>query len=262
MENLENILKAVIKLSGEVGDFIRAQSESFKRSHVEHKGFNDLVSFVDKEAEKKLVGGLGNILPEAGFLVEEGTSDKKGGNFRWIVDPLDGTTNFVHGLPVYAISIALMKNDQVVLGLIYEVNREECFYAIKEQRACLNGKEISVSPFSNLGDCLIATGFPYQTFDKAENFLKILNGFMQQTHGVRRLGSAAVDLAYVACGRFEGFYESDLKPWDVAAGAFIVQQAGGIVTDYKGGDDFIFGKEIIAGNEAHPRMLKVIQENW
>jgi len=262
MIELGKILTNTKALVLEVGDFIRQESKNFSTSNIEHKGFNDLVSYVDKSAEKQLVDGCTKILPQAGFIAEEGTSDKTGETYNWIIDPLDGTTNFTHGLPVYAISLALIQGDEIILGIVYEINRDECFYAIRGEKAFLNEKEISVSKAGHLKHSLLATGFPYYDFDQMNTYLQILNDFMQKTHGLRRMGSAAVDLAYVACGRFEGFFEYNLNAWDVAAGAFIVQQAGGTVTDFKGGNDYIFGREIMAACSIHEEMLEVIQNRW
>ncbi|MEP2771162.1 MAG: inositol monophosphatase family protein [Fulvivirga sp.] len=262
MIELGKILTNTKALVLEVGDFIRQESKSFSTSDIEHKGFNDLVSYVDKSAEKQLVDGCTKILPQAGFIAEEGTSDKTGETYNWIIDPLDGTTNFTHGLPVYAISLALMQGEEIILGIVYEINRDECFYAIRGEKAFLNEKEISVSKAGQLKHSLLATGFPYYDFDQMNTYLQILNDFMQKTHGLRRMGSAAVDLAYVACGRFEGFFEYNLNAWDVAAGAFIVQQAGGTVTDFKGGNDYIFGREIVAACSIHEEMIEVIQNLW
>lgn len=261
-ENLKEILHETISLSKQVAAFIKHEQEHFKASSIEYKGLNDLVSFVDKEAEQKLVQGLTTLLPEAGFIAEEGTTSRKGERYNWIIDPLDGTTNFIHGLPVFAISIALMDGDTVILGVVLEINRNECFYAIKGGKAYCNGKQIMVSTAPALKDSLIATGFPYYDFDKMEAYLKILRQFMQQTHGLRRMGSAAVDLVYVACGRFEAFFEYNLKPWDVAAGVLIVQEAGGHVSDFNNGDDYIFGGEIVAANNIHAEALEVIKQNW
>lgn len=260
---MDVILQSVKALTLEVGEFIREEAKQFDRSKIEHKGFNDLVSYVDKQAENKLVQGLKTILPESGFIAEEGTSNKTEKHYNWIIDPLDGTTNFIHGLPIYAISIALMFNNEIVLGIVYEINKNECFYATKNSGAFCNNTEISVSPIAKLDDSLLATGFPYYDFDKMDDYLSILNQFMKTTHGLRRMGSAAVDLAYVACGRFEGFFEYNLNAWDVAAGAFIVQRAGGTVTDFKGEYDYIFGREILASSKPiHSNMLKTIQKYW
>ncbi len=247
---MQKLCQDVCILTKKVGQFIKEQRNLFSSSNVEVKGKNDFVSYVDKTAEKQLVEGLSTFLPEAGFIAEEGTSTKKGEHYNWIIDPLDGTTNFIHGLPCFAISIALMRDDKIVMGIIYEINLDECFYAWEGGKAYLNEREIRVSSNSTLSTSLIATGFPYYDYHRMDEYMDLFKYFMKHTRGLRRLGSAATDLAYVACGRFEGFYEYSLQPWDVAAGAFIVQQAGGKVTDFKGGNDYIFGKEIVAANNS------------
>jgi myo-inositol-1(or 4)-monophosphatase len=245
---MQKLCQDVCLLTKEVGIFIKDQREKFSANNVEIKGKNDFVSYVDKTAEKLIVERLSTLLPEAGFIAEEGTSTKKGEEYNWIIDPLDGTTNFIHGVPCFAISIALMRDSKLVLGVIHELNLDECFYAWEGSKAYLNGKEITTSKTATLESALLATGFPYYDYNRMDEYMELFKYFMKNTRGLRRLGSAATDLAYVACGRFEGFYEYSLQPWDVAAGAFIVQQAGGKVSDFKGGEDYIFGKEIIAGN--------------
>lgn len=262
MINFPALERQVITLSEEVGDFIRREASNFDKARIEQKvGFNNLVSYVDKESEKRIVEALTKMLPGAGFIGEEGTSIKGSNDYKWIIDPLDGTTNFTHGLPPYAISIGLAKGNSVELGVIYEVNMGECFHATRDG-AFMNGKPIKVSPVSRLSEGLLATGFPYYTFEKMNAYLDIIRTFLDKTHGIRRLGSAATDLAYVACGRLDGFFEYNLNPWDVAAGSFIVQMAGGIVTDFRGGDNFLFGGELCAAGAAHGEMLKVIQHHW
>ncbi len=247
---MQNICQNVCKLTRQVGSFIKNEQLNFSSAKVEIKGKNDFVSYVDKAAEQKIIDGLSVLIPESGFIAEEGTSTKKGIEYNWIIDPLDGTTNFIHGIPCYAISIALMRNDKLILGVIYEINQDECFYAWEGSKAYLNEKEIHVSTTKILADSLLATGFPYYDYQYMEEYMELFKHFMNHTRGLRRLGSAATDLAYVACGRFDGFYEYSLSPWDVAAGAFIVQQAGGRITDFKGNEDYVFGKEIVAGNSA------------
>lgn len=260
---LTNIHQEAIQLVKDVGVFIKEESKKFTADKVEHKGFNDLVSYVDKEAERRLVEGLGTILQESGFIAEEGTSTKTGETFNWIIDPLDGTTNFVHGLPVYSISVALQQDNEIVAGIVYEINKEECFEAVKGSPARLDGQTISVSKNTTLAQSLIATGFPYNDFDKIDDYLLILKHLMQNSHGLRRLGSAAVDLAYVACGRYEGYFEYNLNAWDVAAGAFIVQQSGGTVSRFNGDDNYVFGREILSCNPAiYQELLTVIQNQW
>ncbi|OIP83442.1 MAG: inositol monophosphatase [Porphyromonadaceae bacterium CG2_30_38_12] len=238
-----------IEIAKQAGRFMADERKSFDESKIEFKGAHDLVSYVDKASEKLIVNYLQQLLPESGFIAEEGTSAKHGEHFNWVIDPLDGTTNYIQGLPIYAVSIGLLHDDKLVLGVVYEVGHDECFYAWKNGGAFLNNKPIQVSKRSNIDDCLIATGFPYCDFSGMENYLKTLSWAMTSARGVRRLGSAATDLAYVACGRFDAFWEYDLKPWDVAAGAIIIQEAGGKVTDYTGGKNYIFGREILATND-------------
>jgi len=250
--------KEIIK---ETGAYISTEAKQFSSDAVESKGVHDFVSFVDKTAEKQLVEGFKKILPGAGFIAEEQTETYRSEQYNWVIDPLDGTTNFIHGLMPYAISVALMEKDELILGIIYEISRDEMFYAWKGSKAYLNNSEISVTKAKKVTDSLIATGFPYYDYDRLPQFMKTLDFFMRNSHGLRRLGSAATDLAYVACGRFDAFYEYSLSPWDVAAGAFIVQQAGGKVSDFNGGTNYVFGKEIIASNNnIHNEFLKDIKD--
>lgn len=261
--NSETLCKQVCELTLEVGKFIRTERKTFSQSAIEYKGNNDMVSYVDKTAEKKLVDGLTLLLPEAGFITEENTSQATGPAYTWIIDPLDGTTNFIHGVPCYCISIALMRNNELIIGVIYEINHDESFYAFENGGAFLNGTKISVSGTDKLKQSLMATGFPYSNYSRMKEYMDVFDHLMHNTHGLRRLGSAAVDLAYVACGRFEGFYEYGLNSWDVAAGALIVKEAGGKVTDFSGGNNFVFGKEIIATNEnVFEEMLGIIKEKF
>lgn len=246
--NLEMLCHDVVELCREVGIFIKMEESKVRNVDIETKSKNSLVSYVDKTAEERLVTDLALFLPEAGFIAEEGTSSKVGETYNWIIDPLDGTTNFLHGVPTYSVSVALKKDDNIVLGVVYEVNRDECFYAWQGSAAFLNGDKISVSKTSTLADSLIATGFPYYDYKHLDNYFELLKELAKNTRGIRRIGSAAVDLVYMACGRFDAFFEYSLHAWDVAAGAFIAQRAGGTITDFKGGDNWLFGKEIVAVN--------------
>ncbi|MBL4651783.1 MAG: inositol monophosphatase [Flavobacteriales bacterium] len=259
MVDLKSLCEKVCIVSKEVGDYIRTERKNISID-VETKSLNSFVTHVDKEAEKQIVEQLSVLFPEAGYIAEEGTSNKKGETYNWIIDPLDGTTNFIHSIPCFSVSIGLMKNGVMILGVVYEINFDECFYAYESSPAFLNGKEITVSKTTKLEDSLIATGFPYYDYGKLSPYLELLGHFTKNTRGIRRLGSAATDLAYVACGRFESFYEYGLSPWDVAAGAFIVQQAGGSVSDFNNDKNYIFGKQILATNKlTHENMLKEIQ---
>jgi len=236
------------EIARSAGRFMASERKNFDVSRIESKGLHDLVSYVDKESEKQIIGQLSKLIPDSGFIAEEGTSSKHGERFNWVIDPLDGTTNFIQGVPVYAVSIGLLDHDELVMGVVYEVGRDECFYAWKDGGAYLNGQAIHVSDRKNINDTLLATGFPYNDFSKMESYIEFLKWAMKNARGVRRLGSAATDMAYVACGRFDAFWEYDLKPWDVAAGSVIVKEAGGKVMDYKGGDNYLFGREIVASN--------------
>lgn len=263
MIDLSVILEQTIETAKTAGAFIRKESKTFDRSKIESKGLNDLVSYVDKEAEKIIVSRLKEILPEADFIAEEGTEVQSGKDYTWIIDPLDGTTNFIHGIPIFAVSIGLKYHEELVLGVVYEVNFDECFYARKGNGAFMNGQPIHVSKPSTLSESLVVTGFPYSAFEKIDDYLKILRKLMETCHGLRRLGSAATDLCYVACGRAEGFFEYDLKPYDVAAGVVILTEAGGSVSDFSGGNDFLFGREILASNShIHLEFLSEIQKIW
>ena len=261
--NFEHVCTDTCRIVKQTGEFIRKESLQFNQGSVEVKSFNQLVSYVDKTAEEQLVKGLSALLPEAGFITEEETILTQNKEFMWIIDPLDGTTNFIHGVPVYSISVGLTKNNKLVMGVVYEISRDELFYAWENSKAYLNGNEIKVSDNNDLSKSLLATGFPYYDFDLMQKYLNTLHAFMKNSHGMRRMGSAAVDLAYVACGRFDGFFEYGLHAWDVAGGAFIVQQAGGKISDFKGGDDYVFGKEIIAASKnIYSPFMHVINENF
>lgn len=246
--HLENLTKRVVDIAKQAGDFIRQERKNFSPDKIEYKGLNDLVSYVDKGAEKIIVAGLEQLLPESGFITEEKTTTKTGERYNWIIDPLDGTTNFIHGVPTFSISIALQEYDELVIGVVYEINLDECFYACKGSPAYLNGQQIMVSNIPAVGGSLIATGFPYYDFEKQQAYMELFTELMKSCHGLRRLGSAAVDLVYTACGRFEAFYEYNLNAWDIAAGVVIVRQAGGEVVNFKGGSEVLNTRELLATN--------------
>lgn len=259
--NLEQLTIQVTELAKSVGEFIREEASRFDAANIEYKGLNDMVSYVDKGAEERIVAGLSQFLPSAGFVTEEQTINKVGEEFNWIVDPLDGTTNFIHGIPAFSISIALQRKDEVVLGVVYEINRDECFYAWKEGGAFLNGKKISVTKNETFSSSLLATGFPYYNFEKLEKYINVFRELTQVSHGIRRIGSAAVDMAYVACGRFDGFFEYNLNSYDIAAGVILVREAGGRVTNFSGTEEVFESRELIAGNPfIAPELHRVISK--
>lgn len=259
---LSSLAERLEEICRKTGKFIIDEQAKVSRQDVETKSLNSLVSYVDKTAEEMLVKDLRDLLPEAGFITEEETPDETDARLKWIIDPVDGTTNYLHGIPVFCISVGLMNDDEIVLGCIYEMGQKEMFTAWKDGGAYRNGERIQVNQNRPMKDSLLATGFPYQSFEDVDGILQVLKHLMKNSRGVRRLGSAAADLAYVACGRFDGFYETGLSAWDVAAGVIINREAGGLISDFKGGDNFIFGGEILAATkEVHGEMLEVLQKN-
>lgn len=255
---LEKLLPFVLKTA----EFIGKEYISFDPANIEIKGHNDLVSYVDKTAEAMLSEACLKITPDAGFINEETGIQSPDSEFVWIIDPLDGTTNFMQKIPVFSISIALMHNSELVLGIVHEINRYETFTAIKGEGAYLNGKPISITSENHLSQVVVATGFPYSNFYHLEDYLQMFKEFLYSTRGLRRLGSAAVDLAFTACGRFGGFFETNLKPWDIAAGSLLVKEAGGVVTDYFGNSNFLFGNSILAASPTiHQQMMNIIRKS-
>lgn len=246
--NLEKICKDACAITQEVALFIKTELDKVSLQDIEEKQRNHLFSYVDKTSEKLLIEKLQKLIPAAAFLAEEATVKYEKKEWQWIIDPLDGTTNFLHHLPFFAISIALQKDNKTVVGIVHEVNNNETFYSYEGGAAYLNGKTISISKTNKMEDAMLATGFPYYDFEQLDAYMKMLKPLMLQTRGLRRIGAASLDLAYVACGRFDAYFEYSLWPWDVAAGAFLVQQAGGTVSDFSGGDDYLYGREIVAGN--------------
>lgn len=255
----KKILDQSLPIIEQTGEFIRSEFGRVSAGSIEVKSKNSLVSYVDKGAEKMLVDGLGGILPEAVFLTEEDTVANQEGTWRWIIDPLDGTTNFLHALPIFAISVGLEYRGKIVLGIVQSVYLQEIYYAWQGGGAYLNGQRIRVTEQDRLEDSLLATGFPYYDYSRGKDYLQVLSYFMQHTRGIRRYGAAAIDLAYVAAGRFDGFFEYALNPWDVAAGIILIEEAGGRVSDFGGGDQHLSGQEVVASNgKIHPSMLEQV----
>lgn len=245
---LLRIQTAAIDVVKTAAAFIRQETGKIHRVDIETKSLNSLVTYVDKTAEQILVDGLLPIIPGATFLTEENTVEARSGDWQWIIDPLDGTTNFIHAVPVFGVSVGLRYKGEMLVGVVCEVNRDECFYAVKGSGAFCNGKPIRVSQTEKLPDALIATGFPYYDYSLLENYIGLFRELMTNTRGIRRLGAASIDLCYTACGRFDAFFEYSLSPWDVAAGALILQEAGGQVFDFSGGDNWLFGRQILGSN--------------
>lgn len=261
--DLEMLCEKAQIIAMRVGRAIREQRKNFNASQIEEKDFNNLVSFVDRAAEDELVKQLSQAFPEAGFIAEENANRPKGKRFNWIIDPLDGTTNFIHGVPCYAVSVALADNMTPILGVIYEINMDECFYAWKDGGAWMNGEHIQVSATKELKRALIGTGFPYAEAGAFEKYVALFGELQRSTRGIRRPGSAATDMAWTAAGRFDAFYEYGLAPWDVAAGIIIITEAGGVCTDFSNENDPIGKKEILCGTSAiHAAILPIIQKHF
>ncbi|RME15292.1 MAG: inositol monophosphatase [Bacteroidetes bacterium] len=243
------------------GNFILKESKHFDKNKIQHKNTYDLVSYVDIQTEKYLIEQLSTLLPEAGFLTEE-THHHSQKEWLWIIDPLDGTTNFTRQLPSFAISVALAYQHQIQLGIVYNIPTNELFFAIKNQGAFLNNKRIFVANNPTLTSSLIATGFSVSRFDKVHAHLSIVEHIITHSLGIRRMGAAATDLCYVACGKFDGFFEWYLNPWDVAAGALIANEAGAITSDFSGNGNYLYGKEIITAQPLiYHELLSIIQKH-
>lgn len=246
--NWEHLTLQVNQVCRDTAIFLRAELGQVQPGQIEEKAMNSLVSYVDRTAEEMLVAQLSKLLPSAGFLTEEATVAQQDAELQWIIDPLDGTTNFLHGLPHFSISIGLKAGDDLVLGVVHHVPNDQLFYAWQGGGAWRDGTRIHVSQRNTLSQSLISTGFPYHDFAREKAWSAAFNQFMRQCRGLRRFGSAALDLAYVACGHFDVFYEYGLNAWDVAGGAVLVREAGGQVTDFSGGTEFMGRQEILAGN--------------
>ena len=228
---------------------------------VEHKGTINLVTEVDIAAEEMIVTGLLEKFPDHSILAEEKNSETRGGACKWVIDPLDGTTNYAHGFPFFSVSIGLEISGKVMLGIVYDPVRDELFTARKDSGAFCNDEPLHVSKTEKLDAGLLATGFPYDIRISEQNNLNNFCAFALRCQGVRRTGSAALDLCYVAAGRLDGFWESKLNPWDCAAGCLLVSEAGGFVTDYSGGPASIYKAEVVASNgRIHQEMLAVLKE--
>jgi myo-inositol-1(or 4)-monophosphatase len=253
------ILDQVLKVTEEAATFIRSQAGKVGADKIETKSPNSLVSYVDKEAERIIVEGLSKIIPGAGYITEEGTVTQQTSEYTWVIDPLDGTTNFLQQIPVYAVSIGLLHEDKLIIGVVSDVEHRETFYAWKGGGAWCNGRPIHVSQCADVNDAVVATGFPYASRDVLPQLTSAFEYFLKNARGIRRLGSAAIDLAYVACGRFDAYYETTLNSWDIAGGIILVEEAGGRVTDFSGGNDMMNNGQVIAApKELHATVAQNI----
>ncbi len=258
MEIYDRFLAAASDAARQAGWLLRENVDG--RGEIMFKGAVDLVTRFDRESQEMIFRRLSSEFPDHGFLAEEDLSREGAAPFRWIYDPLDGTTNFAHTFPVFCVSIALEERGAVVLGVVHDPMREETFTAVRGRGAFLNGKPIRVSAIPELGRALLATGFPYDVRTSPVNNVAEFSRFVIEAQAIRRCGSAALDLCYVACGRFDGFWELKLKPWDVAAGAIIVEEAGGRVTDFDGRPFDPWNRKALASNGLiHEEMRRVLR---
>ena len=247
---LHPMLNIAIKAARSAGSIINRASMDLDLVKVNTKAPNDFVTEVDHAAEAAVIETLLGAYPGHGILAEESgrAHGAKDSDFVWIIDPLDGTTNFIHGFPCYAVSIGLAFKGQVQQAVVYDPTRNDLYYASKGRGAFLNDKRLRVSKRTRLEQCLIGTGFPFRKGDNFKRFLQMLEIVMPQCAGVRRAGSAALDLCHVAAGHFDGFFETGLSPWDIAAGSLIVTEAGGLIGNFTGEADYMYQREVIAGN--------------
>ena len=258
-EHLEQLTRDVCQVARRAGEYIAAERTAFSDESVERKHAHDYVSYVDKGSEKLIVEALRGLLPEAGFITEEGSATYHDEQYWWVVDPLDGTTNFIHRFPPYCVSIALCQGHEIQLGVVYEVTTGECFYAWKDGGAWQDGQRLRVAD-RPIGDALLCLQLPYDSEAYRPVAKHLLDVFYGRAASVRMMGSAAMALCYVAAGRLDGYVEKYIGQWDYMAGALIVQEAGGCVTDYDGQADFTQGNSVVATNGViHQDMLDAVK---
>lgn len=241
------LLNIAVSAARKAGSFITRATERVDTLQVDSKGYNDFVSEVDRRAEQEIIRVIHKAYPHHAILAEE-SGGHDGDDSVWIIDPLDGTTNFLHGFPQFAVSIALQHNGRMEVAVVYDPLRDELFTAVRGSGAQLNGRRIRVSKAKGLDGTLIGTGFPFREQTHLDAYLGMFKALLPRTAGIRRAGSAALDLAYVANGRLDGFWEIGLKPWDMAAGILLIQEAGGIIGDLRGGQDFFSNGNVVTGN--------------
>ena len=259
---MKNSFPKALELIQNVGEWIYKEKNHFSSSIIKVKSFNSFVSYIDIEAEKKLIRGLKLLIPDSGFIAEENHNLKASDDYNWIIDPLDGTTNYIHDLAHYSISVALLNRDEIVWSAIYDVSNFKMYTAEKDMGAFCNGKKLSIQNGKKMHDGIIGTGFPYYDFSQVDSYLSVLKKCLQYSRGVRRFGSAAIDLSFVAEGKFVAFFEYGLAPWDIAAGILLVRESGGIVSKFDGKQipdkNLLFERNIVAANSASHETLV----NW
>ena len=261
MEDLEILTESVCRIAREAGYFLKEERKNFSREAVQKKQAHDYVSYVDKESERRVVAALRELLPEAGFIAEEGSAVYHDEPYCWVVDPLDGTTNYIHDNAPYCVSIALRDKDSLLLGVVYDPCRDECFYAWQGGGAYVNGERMEVSSVQQVEDAFVVTELPYNSDRYARTGEHLIHELYGRVAGIRMTGSAALAICYVAAGRFDAWLEAFIGKWDFSAAALMVLEAGGRITDFGGSDAFLDGHHIIATNgPLHPLFLKLAGE--
>lgn len=257
MHPLVNIAQQAARSAGRI---IVRHIQQLDRITIDKKGQNDFVTEIDRLAETEIINTIHKAYPDHGIFAEEsGKPFQQDAAITWIIDPLDGTTNFIHDMPHYCVSIAVQEKQTIQHGVIYDPIRDELFSASRGQGAYMNNRRLRVSKQKQLAGSLLGTGFPYSRFNNLDAYMKSLAAIIPQVAGIRRAGSAALDLAYVAAGRFDGFWELGLKPWDIAAGALLVKEAGGLITDFSGQEKYLENGDIVAAN---PKLLKLLLQHF
>jgi len=252
-----SIAARAARLAGQV---ILKNIGRISKKDIKHKQKSDFVTRIDKESEKIIIKTVKENFPDHLFLAEESLKEAETDRYRWIIDPLDGTTNYIHQYPVFSVSIALEYKREIILGVVYDPLRGELFTAEKGKGSCLNTHRVRVSKISSSSDSLITTGFPFRSKEFIDEYLRLFKNVFHKVSDLRRAGSAALDLAYLASGRCEGFFEIGLSPWDMAAGEILIKEAGGVVTDFGGGPDYLLTGDIVAGNPAiHRKLLREVK---
>ncbi|MDH5190412.1 MAG: inositol-1-monophosphatase [Gammaproteobacteria bacterium] len=251
------MLNIAIRAARSAGNIIVRSLDRLDTLTIETKSSRDFVTEVDRQAEQEIIATIRKSYPDHGFLAEE-SGESGSDEFQWIIDPLDGTTNFLHGFPQFAVSIALKHKGKLEQAVVYNPVSEELFTATRGAGALLNDRRIRVSKVHKFENALLGTGFPFKDLTHIEPFLNILKDVLSQSSGVRRPGSASLDLAYVAAGRLDGFWEFGLQPWDMAAGILLVQEAGGLISDFRGGNNFMQSGNIVAAN---PKIFKILLQS-
>ncbi len=258
--SMKEFLDIALKAARLAGEVILDNLGKISKKDISLKRASDFVTSVDKKSERVIIDTIKENFPDHLFLAEESLKECGKEAYRWIIDPLDGTTNYIHSYPVFSTSIALEYKGEIILGVTLDPLKQELFYAEEGRGAFLNGKQVKVSDI-NLKESLIATGFPFRKKEMTDSYLKLFKNIFFKVSDLRRAGSAALDLAYLACGRCDGFFELGLSPWDIAAGSLLIKEAGGVVTDFGGGIKYLLTGNIVAGNPAvHKEILKEVKD--